>query len=109
MILGIYPTAVIFAEGWYLFESKTGKREVSFTENLWLRMPSPRCGNTLLAESGWSDGRGISRKSFTHRSTHPQRRKTALKICRGKAQGTLSYKLSLLAEKKTKIFSALNA
>lgn len=77
VILVMYPTVVIFAQGWYLLGSKTDKQDISFTEDLWLHVPSPRCGNTLPAESGWSDGRGISRKSFTNRSSHPQRGKTA--------------------------------
>lgn len=70
-MLVIYPTAV-FAQGWHLLESKTDKQDI-FTEELRLHVPSPRCGNAFLAESGWYDGCGISRKSFMHRTTHPQK------------------------------------
>lgn len=42
---------------------------VSFTQ---AHASSPRCGNTLLVGSGWSNGCGISRKLFAHSSTQPQ-------------------------------------
>lgn len=105
VILVMYPTVVIFAQGWYLLGSKTDKQDISFTEDLWLHVPSPRCGNTLPAESGWSDGRGFPGSHLqTDPATPKEGKQPTLEICRGKAQVTLSYEPSLLTKKKTKVF-----
>lgn len=93
VMLVMYPTAVFFAQVWHLLESKTDKQDISLTEELWLHVPSPRCGNTLLLRVGGLLGVGFpGNQLHTDPPIPKEGKQPTLEICGGKAQVTLSCK-----------------